>query len=142
MVLDKELIAWKREQQLAGNGLQMSLSLETLQEWCESLAAIIWSMRQQIKQLENLRTQLTDPTNTPNHIPDLLSGITDLLSNLVTGTFIIEKQPPQVRHNFGSKEVKMVININPFFVPGDENQHSFHRHRPPAGGRSAQRPHG
>jgi hypothetical protein len=24
-------------------------------------------------------------------------GINDLLSNLVTGTFIIEKQPPQVR---------------------------------------------
>merc|ERR1719219_236764 len=95
-VLDKELIAWKREQQLAGNGLNMTLSLEMLQEWCESLAAIIWSMRQQIKQLENLRSQLTDPTNTPNHIPDLLSGITDLLSNLVTGTFIIEKQPPQV----------------------------------------------
>merc|ERR1719219_2222190 len=95
-VLDKELIAWKREQQLAGNGLNMTLSLEMLQEWCESLAAIIWSMRQQIKQLENLRSQLTDPTNTPNHIPDLLSGITNLLSNLVTGTFIIEKQPPQV----------------------------------------------
>jgi len=95
-VLDKELIAWKRDQQLAGNGLQMTLSLETLQEWCENLAQIIWSMRQQIKQLENLRSQLTDPTNTPNHIPDLLSGITDLLSNLVTGTFIIEKQPPQV----------------------------------------------
>ena len=32
-VLDKELIRWKREQQLAGNGHTMSFNLETLQEW-------------------------------------------------------------------------------------------------------------
>ena len=30
-VLDGELTSWKREQQLAGNGLQMTLSLETIQ---------------------------------------------------------------------------------------------------------------
>jgi hypothetical protein len=32
-VLDKELIRWKRGQQLAGNGHPMSGSLDTLQEW-------------------------------------------------------------------------------------------------------------
>ena len=32
-VLDKELIRWKREQQLAGNGYPISFTLETLQEW-------------------------------------------------------------------------------------------------------------
>ena len=33
-VLDKELIRWKREQQLAGNGFQMNGGfLDTLQEW-------------------------------------------------------------------------------------------------------------
>jgi len=95
-VLDKELINWKREQQLAGNGLQMTLSLESLQEWCEGLANIIWTMRQQIKQLEMLKSQIADPGSGVNVLPELLSGITDLLSNLVTGTFIIEKQPPQV----------------------------------------------
>ena len=47
-VLDSELIAWKREQQLAGNGLQMSLSLETLQEHCEQLANVIWQLRDQV----------------------------------------------------------------------------------------------
>jgi len=95
-VLDKELINWKREQQLAGNGLQMTLSLESLQEWCEGLANIIWTMRQQIKQLEILKSKIADPGTVANMLPELLSGITDLLSNLVTGTFIIEKQPPQV----------------------------------------------
>jgi hypothetical protein len=69
-----------------------------LQEWCEGLAAIIWALRQQVKQLSDLKVQLSDPGNTPNLLPELLVGITDLLSNLVTGTFIIEKQPPQVAH--------------------------------------------
>ncbi len=33
-VLDKELIQWKREQQLSGNGYNMNQGyLETLQEW-------------------------------------------------------------------------------------------------------------
>ena len=95
-VLDNELIAWKREQQLAGNGLQMTLSLETIQEWCESLATIIWSTRQHVKELERLKTNLPDNATTPITTQQLTAEITDLLSNLVTGTFIIEKQPPQV----------------------------------------------
>merc|ERR1712013_802363 len=64
--------------------------------WCEGLANIIWTMRQQIKQLELLNAQIADPASEANMLPELLSGITDLLSNLVTGTFIIEKQSPQV----------------------------------------------
>merc|ERR1712079_857382 len=36
-----------------------------------------------------------DPSGSPNE-QDLLTKITELLTNLVTGTFIIEKQPPQV----------------------------------------------
>merc|ERR1719431_2184365 len=75
----------------------MTLSLETLQSWCEGLAHIIWSLRTQLKQLEVLLQQLGDNTTTNSKmLPELLVGITDLLSNLVTGTFIIEKQPPQV----------------------------------------------
>ena len=75
-VLDKELIAWKREQQLAGNGQQMTCNLETLQEWCEGLADIIWTMRNQVKQLEGLREKLGDPQNTNNVLPELLSSVT------------------------------------------------------------------
>ena len=54
------------------------------------------TMRQQVRQLEGLREKLGDPQNTNNILPELLGGVTELLSNLVTGTFIIEKQPPQV----------------------------------------------
>jgi len=71
--------------------------LDTLQEWCEGLADIIWQLRQQVRQLENLRTKLiTDPQNNDINLQELLASVTQLLSNLVTGTFVIEKQPPQV----------------------------------------------
>jgi signal transducer and activator of transcription 5B len=97
-VLDKQLIRWKRDQQLAGNGYQMNPGfLDTLQEWCEGLADIIWQLRQQVRQLENLRTKLIpDPQNKDFNLQELLASVTELLSNLVTGTFVIEKQPPQV----------------------------------------------
>ena len=96
VVLEKQLIQWKREQQLAGNGYDVNIvQLEVLQEWCEGLADIIWTMRQQVKQLQGLREKVGDPSGQANE-PDLLTNITELLTNLVTGTFIIEKQPPQV----------------------------------------------
>merc|ERR1719414_223430 len=74
----------------------MTLSLETIQEWCESLATIIWSTRQHVKELERLKTNLPDNATTPITTQQLTAGITEALTNLVTGTFIIEKQPPQV----------------------------------------------
>jgi len=95
-VMDKELIDWKREQQLSGNGKTMALSLEVLQEWCEGLAQILWEMRTQTKQLLHDKEQLADNNEQTRQLPDLLKEVTNLLSNLVTGTFIIEKQPPQV----------------------------------------------
>merc|ERR1712228_472211 len=95
-VLEKQLIQWKRDQQLSGNGYNCNVGqLEVLQEWCEGLADIIWTMRQQVKQLQGLREKVGDPSGSPNE-QDLLMNITELLTNLVTGTFIIEKQPPQV----------------------------------------------
>uniref|UniRef100_A0A0B7B603 Signal transducer and activator of transcription n=2 Tax=Arion vulgaris TaxID=1028688 RepID=A0A0B7B603_9EUPU len=98
-ILDNELISWKRRQQLTGNGLVMTnSSLETLQQWCESLADLIWQSRQQIKKSTQLQQQL--PIKFPDGVEDLLpklnDTITGLLSSLVTSTFIVEQQPPQV----------------------------------------------
>ncbi|KAJ8931548.1 hypothetical protein NQ314_015519, partial [Rhamnusium bicolor] len=96
-VLDEELIRWKREQQLAGNGANFNSNLNTIQEWCESLAELIWLNRQQIKEVERLKQKLAlDPPGVADVLPQLLAEITQLLSTLVTSTFIIEKQPPQV----------------------------------------------
>jgi len=53
-VLEKQLINWKRDQQLAGNGHDVNMGqLEILQEWCEGLADIIWTMRQQLSNFNN-----------------------------------------------------------------------------------------
>ncbi|KAK9870367.1 hypothetical protein WA026_007935 [Henosepilachna vigintioctopunctata] len=96
-VLDEELIRWKRDQQLAGNGVIFNSNLDTIQEWCEALAELIWLNRQQIKEVERLKQKLAlDPLGVSDVLPQLLVEITQLLSSLVTSTFIIEKQPPQV----------------------------------------------
>ncbi|CAG9825338.1 unnamed protein product [Phaedon cochleariae] len=96
-VLDEELTRWKREQQLAGNGATFNSNLDTIQEWCESLAELIWLNRQQIKEVERLKQRVPlDPPGVIDILPQLLQEFTQLLSTLVTSTFIIEKQPPQV----------------------------------------------
>ena len=55
-------------------------------------------MRQQVKQLQDINSRMRedDPHMASAVISELLSEFTELLSNLVSGTFVIEKQPPQV----------------------------------------------
>uniref|UniRef100_H2ZZY7 Signal transducer and activator of transcription n=1 Tax=Latimeria chalumnae TaxID=7897 RepID=H2ZZY7_LATCH len=96
IILDDELIQWKRRQQLAGNGGPTEGSLDMLQSWCEKLAETIWQNRQQIRRAEHLRQQLPIPGPVEDLLTELNATITDIISTLVTSTFIIEKQPPQV----------------------------------------------
>uniref|UniRef100_A0A668SDV1 Signal transducer and activator of transcription n=1 Tax=Oreochromis aureus TaxID=47969 RepID=A0A668SDV1_OREAU len=96
IILDDELIQWKRRQQLAGNGGPPEGGLDILQSWCEKLAEMIWQNRQQIRRAEHLRQQLPIPGPIEELLNELNSTITDIISTLVTSTFIIEKQPPQV----------------------------------------------
>ncbi|XP_078460145.1 signal transducer and activator of transcription 5B-like isoform X1 [Lampetra fluviatilis] len=95
-ILDDELIQWKRRQQLAGNGGPSEGGLDCLQGWCEKLAEIVWQNRQQIKRVELHLQQLPIMGQCQEILTELNSTITALLSALVTSTFIIEKQPPQV----------------------------------------------
>lgn len=98
VVLERELIQWKREQQLAGNGFNNNVAhLEVIQEWCEGLAQIVWNLKQQVKQLGNLFEKInSNAGQSSDKLKHLIEMITESLTNLVTGTFIIEKQPPQV----------------------------------------------
>uniref|UniRef100_A0A8C7FW42 Signal transducer and activator of transcription n=1 Tax=Oncorhynchus kisutch TaxID=8019 RepID=A0A8C7FW42_ONCKI len=96
LILDEELIQWKRRQQLAGNGGPTEGGLDVLQSWCEKLADLIWQNRQQIRRAEHLTQQLPLPGPMEELLTKLNSDITDIISALVTSTFIIEKQPPQV----------------------------------------------
>ncbi|MGH0121986.1 UNVERIFIED_CONTAM: hypothetical protein FKN15_000527 [Acipenser sinensis] len=96
IILDDELIQWKRRQQLAGNGGPPEGGLDVVQSWCEKLAETNWQNRQQIRRAEHLRQQLPIPGPIEELLTDLNKQITDIISALVTSTFIIEKQPPQV----------------------------------------------
>ncbi|KAI3365338.1 hypothetical protein L3Q82_010424 [Scortum barcoo] len=96
LILDEELIQWKRRQQVAGNGGPHEGGLDVLQSWCEKLADLIWQNRQQIRRCEHLTQQLPLPGPMEELLTKLNADITDIISALVTSTFIIEKQPPQV----------------------------------------------
>lgn len=105
-MLDDELIRWKREQQLAGNGTSFNSNLDNIQEWCEALAEIIWLNRQQIKEAERLKQKLTlEPPGVVDILPSLNSQITQLLSSLVTRyvlkffAFILAGSSAQVYRN-------------------------------------------
>ena len=95
-VLSEELMQWKKDQRQfeisEKDKEQLEISkpdkLKIIKKWCEDLAEIICKLRQLVKQLEDLM-----PFNDVNV---LLLKILKLLQNLVTGTFIIEKQPQQV----------------------------------------------
>ncbi|XP_050360044.1 signal transducer and activator of transcription 5B isoform X1 [Nymphalis io] len=98
-VLDEELIKWKREQQLSGNGVPMQSNLNTIQEWCELLADLIWSTRQQVSNVARINSKTIAELRQPHlaeMLDDMSKQVTSLLSTLVTSTFVIEKQPPQV----------------------------------------------
>lgn len=98
-VIDKYLNQWRMNQGLAGNGAPPSSAnnLDIIQGWCEHLADILWNTREQIKMVSKYRKQLNvDEQNLPDFLPELFSKVTSLLEHLITRSFIIEKQPPQV----------------------------------------------
>uniref|UniRef100_UPI00313CD2DA signal transducer and activator of transcription 6 isoform X2 n=1 Tax=Mirounga angustirostris TaxID=9716 RepID=UPI00313CD2DA len=84
----KRIQIWKRQQQLAGNGAPFEESLAPLQERCESLVDIYSQLQQELGaaggELE------------PKARAVLMSQLDDVLRTLVTSSFLVEKQPPQV----------------------------------------------
>ncbi|OQV25781.1 Signal transducer and activator of transcription 5B [Hypsibius exemplaris] len=97
VVLNEHLMSWRRNQQLSGNGVPFFNNLDQIQQWCEMLGDVILQNRQQLQRVESLRTQLPIPMEPQQDLlPSLNAKITALLSSLVTSTFIVERQPPQV----------------------------------------------
>lgn len=99
IVLGKYVTQWKVNQGYAGNGAPLlnTNNLDVIQGWCESLADIIWNTREQIRLVTKYKKQVNaDEQNLPDYLPALHTEITNLLMNLITSTFVIEKQPPQV----------------------------------------------
>ncbi|KAM4881815.1 signal transducer and activator of transcription 6 isoform 2-T2 [Thomomys bottae] len=84
----KRIQIWKRQQQLAGNGAPFEESLAGLQQRCESLVDIYSQLHQEVgaasRELE------------PNTRESLITRLDEVLRTLVTSSFLVEKQPPQV----------------------------------------------
>lgn len=99
LIMVKQLRQWKINQGLAGNGAPFHNNLDTIQLWCEKLAENLWSTKMQIQILSKMRQTINLPME-PSGAPDLLEPakkeMTNLLVKLVTASFVIEKQPPQV----------------------------------------------
>lgn len=71
--------------------------LNLLQKWFEEMADIIWETRNQIRKTSLVKIKLLQ--NQPQQrdfLPEYLQEITELLTLLVTNSFVIEKQPLQV----------------------------------------------
>ena len=82
IVLDKELMEWKKGQTYFG--ISESNELKRIKNWCKDLADTICNIKQLAKQLKDLMPS--------NHMKLLLLKICSLLQNLVAGTFIIEQE--------------------------------------------------
>ena len=98
-ILDNELQAWKKEQQLAENGFEATKSLAPIRQWCESLTRMILHTMTHIEDIQTLKQKLSDNDHCSWPIESLLqlkTEITHVLTRLISGTFIVEKQPPQV----------------------------------------------
>ncbi|KAL2776199.1 signal transducer and activator of transcription 6 isoform 2 [Daubentonia madagascariensis] len=84
----KRIQIWKRQQQLAGNGAPFEESLAPLQERCESLVDIYSQLQQEVGaaggELE------------PKTRASLINRLDEVLQTLITSSFLVEKQPPQV----------------------------------------------
>lgn len=99
IVLSTYLRGWKEDQELSNIGVRPrhSVSLDMIQMWCEQLANIVWDTRMQVRQLSHYKNQLTiEEPNVIDYLPQVLQDLNSLLSNLITSTFVIEQQPPQV----------------------------------------------
>lgn len=84
----KRIQIWKRQQQLAGNGTPFEESLTGLQKRCESLVEIYSQLQQEVGAASG---ELEPKTRA-----SLLSRLDEVLRALVTSSFLVEKQPPQV----------------------------------------------
>ena len=77
-----------------------AIQLDLLQPICEGLVENLWMIRQQLRQLNALQEQLflkpDEPDTTLPLNTRLMNQCTHLLRILISSSFVLEKQPPQV----------------------------------------------
>ena len=88
-ILDVKLVQWKRHQRKAGVGDENELKV--IQNLCEKMYEIIQSVKCMV---ESISINCADQEATKQS--DLFMKVGILFQNLISSTFMIVKQPPQV----------------------------------------------
>ncbi|XP_020845700.1 signal transducer and activator of transcription 2 isoform X2 [Phascolarctos cinereus] len=91
-LLLQELEKWKDQQRKACIGAPLDLHLDQLETWFTAGAKILFQLKQQLKELEDL-THFVSYENDPLKTKLPLQGVTELLQLLLHRAFIVESQP-------------------------------------------------
>ncbi|XP_063071132.1 signal transducer and activator of transcription 2 isoform X1 [Engraulis encrasicolus] len=94
VLLEEELMQWRRRQQKACIGAPEDASLETLEQWFTSLAEGMFQVREFLAKLEELSGKVTydrDPVITTK--PQLQTLADNILITLLKSAFVVETQP-------------------------------------------------
>lgn len=95
-IIDKHLIHWKLNQKIFASSFAI-ISLDTIQVWCGRLAEGLWNIRKYIRTMQSYYQEFA--INHPNSqifLTDLPNMVSNVLQHLINGSFIIDRQPPQV----------------------------------------------
>lgn len=97
LVVVQQLGQWKINQVQAGNGAQFVNNLDSIQQWCEQLVENLWSTITQIQMLYKASQAFSmEVVPVLDNLYPVHKDLNILLKDLVTNSFVIEKQPPQV----------------------------------------------
>ncbi|CAH2283466.1 signal transducer and activator of transcription 1-alpha beta [Pelobates cultripes] len=99
VLINEELVDWKRRQQIACIGGPPNACLDQLQNWFTYIATSLQQVRQQLKKLEELEQKLTyehDPIS--NNKQALQDRTQSLFKQLIQSSFVVERQPCMPTH--------------------------------------------
>lgn len=121
-MLDRHIAEWQRLQQLAANGLCVENRLERIQELCENTAEAIWTNYELAQRMNRVASKLPATLNSIREtFVSYERRFHSLLSVFVSGTFVVEKQPPQVMktNTRFSTTIRMLIGgrLNIYLTP-------------------------
>ncbi|XP_069790742.1 signal transducer and activator of transcription 1-alpha/beta-like isoform X2 [Narcine bancroftii] len=99
LLINEELVEWKRRQQIACIGGPPNTCLDQLQHWFTLLAESLQQVRQQLKKLEELEQKYSyegDPITQKKQF--LEDRNNDLFITLIKSSFVVERQPCMPTH--------------------------------------------
>ncbi|XP_048390215.1 signal transducer and activator of transcription 1-alpha/beta-like [Stegostoma tigrinum] len=99
ILINEELVEWKRRQQIACIGGPPNTCLDQLQQWFTLLAESLQQVRQQLKKLEELEQKYSYDGDPITHNKQFLEERNNnLFCNLIKSSFVVERQPCMPTH--------------------------------------------